>query len=133
MPPRKKAATETAAEPERRSARIRDAPPKPKPIAPAPVPPKKPKKVDPELAEWKPSKKSATKKRKKADVDVEDGAGIADSQDKAEGDEDKPKKKVNIELIHCRAYHSSFIVVVTDTRGRARPSRRNQKFLKGRR
>jgi hypothetical protein len=90
MPPRKKAASESTAEPERRSTRIRDAPPKPKPVltAGATAPAKKTKKTDPELAEWRPSKKPAAKKRKQADVDVEEG------KDETAEEEDKPKKKV---------------------------------------
>jgi len=90
MPPRKKAASESTTEPERRSTRIRDAPPKPKPAttAAATAAAKKAKKTDPELAEWRPTKKPAAKKRKKADVDVEDG------EDDAGEEEDKPKKKV---------------------------------------
>lgn len=90
MPPRKKAASESTAEPERRSTRIRDAPPTARATATAMVagPTKKVKKTDPALAEWRPSKKPAAKKRKKADVDVED------DEDEAAEEEVKPKKKV---------------------------------------
>ena len=96
MPPRKKAATEDASaatEPERRSTRIREAPPKPAPVASAAKPVKKVKKADPALEEYRPSgaKKAANKKRKKADVDGTDGAG-----DGASDEESKPKKKVSI-------------------------------------
>lgn len=109
MPPRKKtdgadegSAAETDAP--RRSTRIRDAPAKPPPAADAPAP-KGAKRVkkDTETAEWKPVKKPAGKKRKKADVDAEENeAEATEGDDKAEGkkkakvasEEEKPKKKV---------------------------------------
>ncbi|CAG7850262.1 SubName: Full=Related to DOT5-involved in derepression of telomeric silencing {ECO:0000313/EMBL:CCA71350.1} [Serendipita indica DSM 11827] len=63
-------------------------PEKPAPAPTAPKPVKRAKKVDPELSEWKPTKKTASKKRKKADDDVEDKEGQAVEE------ETKPKKKV---------------------------------------
>jgi len=95
MPPRKKVSAEdapAATEPERRSTRIKEAPPKPAPVAPAPKAEKKVKKADPTLEEYRPSgaKKVANKKRKKADVEKEDGAAEGDD---AADEESKPKKK----------------------------------------
>lgn len=101
MPPRKKATSEDASaatEPERRSTRIREAPPKPAPVAPAAKPEKKVKKTDPALEEYRPSgaKKTANKKRKKADVEKEDG-GAEGAGDGAAEEESKPKKKAKTE------------------------------------
>jgi hypothetical protein len=104
MPPRKKSGTEdapAATEPERRSTRIREAPPKPAPVDPAAKPAKKVKKADPALEEYRPSgaKKAANKKRKKADVEKED-ADAEDAGDGAADEESKPKKKVSICHLH---------------------------------
>jgi len=97
MPPRKKATEEDAAppaEPQRRSTRIREAPPKPAPVAPVAKPEKKTKKKDPALEEYRPSGvKKTTKKRKKADVEKEDGGAEGAAGDAAD-EEGKPKKKV---------------------------------------
>jgi hypothetical protein len=81
MPPRKNAAAGSTAVPERRSTRSAHASSKPKPatVRPAAAAKKVKKKTDPELVEWE-----SPKKRKKADVDVEDDAS----------EEGKPKKKV---------------------------------------
>lgn len=102
MPPRAKAAAEDApapTEPERRSTRIRDAPPKPAPAAaPAAKAEKKVKKADPALEEYRPSgaKKAANKKRKKADVEKEEAAAEGKGTDAVE-EESKPKKKTKTE------------------------------------
>jgi type IV secretory pathway VirB10-like protein len=105
MPPRKKTTSEDASaatEPERRSTRIREAPPKPAPVAPAAKPEKKVKKTDPALEEYRPSgaKKAANKKRKKADVEKEDGGADGEGGGAAD-EESKPKKKVSISNFVC--------------------------------
>jgi len=96
MPPRKKVDEAPAVEPERRSTRIREAPAKPKATAATPAAAKKSKKADPELAEWRPTKKPAAKKRKQADADVEDG-------DEGNVDEEKHKKKTKVEPKETKA------------------------------
>ncbi|KAG8824251.1 hypothetical protein FRC17_009139 [Serendipita sp. 399] len=97
MPPRKKDTTEDAAEPERRSTRIRDLPPKPAPAAPVAKLVKRVKKTDPELSEWKPSKKAPAKKRKKADVAAEEAGDEGAEKTKDVENEEKPKKKAKTE------------------------------------
>ncbi|PVF96683.1 hypothetical protein CPB86DRAFT_497844 [Serendipita vermifera] len=103
MPSRKKATEEgaTPAEPERRSTRIREMPAKPAPdpaTTAAAKTKKSVKKTDPELAEWKPTKKPAAKKRKKADVEGEENEA-GDAEEAKE--EEKPKKKVRRSPFHA--------------------------------